>query len=247
MRSRIWMPPERELSICGAGAGAGFGGSPSPWTPAALGATLEGWWRADVGVTLTAGRVSGWDDQSGKGHHWAQTDALYQPVVNAGTILFTAANKERLTLSGGTLISGLAAAHIFARIQLTADPTVGNNDGLWYWGSTAARFVFSGDRTVYDNFGTSARKTSGIPAVNMASTRRTYEAVSAPGDWQAWVDGTSLAASQANTVAWSALQMLGADATFSYCLDGRIKEIVLANAKLTGADLTSLRAYMGAL
>jgi hypothetical protein len=56
--------------------------SPPPWTPAALGAALVGWWEADS-VTLNGGNVAAMTDKSGGGHPFAQSAAGRQPTYNA--------------------------------------------------------------------------------------------------------------------------------------------------------------------
>lgn len=70
----------------------------SPFTPIDL---VPKWWhRADLGVTLTSGKVSQWDDLSGNGYHWTQTDAAKRPSpYGSGTsakIVFTEADSTNL-------------------------------------------------------------------------------------------------------------------------------------------------------
>jgi hypothetical protein len=70
---------------------------PLPFVPAML-PGLVLWVRADLGVTLNAGNVSIWADQSGLGHNLAQATAANQPLwVSAGvngapTVLFDGVN-----------------------------------------------------------------------------------------------------------------------------------------------------------
>lgn len=55
------------------------------WTPAALGAKLVAWWRADLGITIATG-VSAWADQSGNGRTLLQATPGAQPArIAAGT------------------------------------------------------------------------------------------------------------------------------------------------------------------
>jgi len=42
--------------------------------------TLNGWWRADKGVTLSGGAVSNWADQSGYAHDLEQSNTFNQPT-----------------------------------------------------------------------------------------------------------------------------------------------------------------------
>lgn len=43
------------------------------------------WLRADLGVTQTAGAVSAWNDQSGRGHNFVQATMADQPAFQAST------------------------------------------------------------------------------------------------------------------------------------------------------------------
>jgi hypothetical protein len=52
------------------------------WTPRALGSSLLGWWRADMGITLVSGVVSAWADQSGNGNHLVQSTANRRPAYS---------------------------------------------------------------------------------------------------------------------------------------------------------------------
>jgi hypothetical protein len=45
---------------------------------------LAAWWKADTSVTLTAGKVSQWDDLSGKGKHATQVTGALQPLLRHG-------------------------------------------------------------------------------------------------------------------------------------------------------------------
>jgi hypothetical protein len=60
--------------------GSGGGGGAPAWTPADLGAALKGWWKADVGVTLSGANVTAVADQSGNG----------KTLTNSGVVPFSA-------------------------------------------------------------------------------------------------------------------------------------------------------------
>jgi hypothetical protein len=45
---------------------------------------LVAWWKADTSVALTAGKVSQWDDLSGKGNHATQVTAGLRPLLRHG-------------------------------------------------------------------------------------------------------------------------------------------------------------------
>lgn len=68
----------------GVGVGLGLTASGvSIWTPAELGASLLGWWRAETdNVTIETG-VSSWTDLSGNGEHLANANTDQQPAFSA--------------------------------------------------------------------------------------------------------------------------------------------------------------------
>lgn len=51
------------------------------WSPLSIAPAL--WLRADMGVTLNAGNVAAWADQSGNGRHFVQATAGEQPLYSA--------------------------------------------------------------------------------------------------------------------------------------------------------------------
>lgn len=228
-------------------------GAPVPWTPLALGSTLEAWWEAGLGVTLApeSEHIAAWADQK-NAHHWAQSTVSKGPTLEPGIfgeqpgIRFKAAESQRLNLMAGALISGLAAVHAFLIVKLAADPTAANADGLWgFSGGNATRFPYS-DGTIYDNFGTNSRKTAGNPSPSLAAAH-CYEVISASGEWTNRLDGAQITTTATNTVAWSAArQTIGADegATSTYHLDGWIGALFPCNAKLVGSDLTNMRGFI---
>jgi len=45
---------------------------------------------ADAGtITITSGKVSGWNDKSGRNYHFTQTNAAYRPTYGSGVMTFT--------------------------------------------------------------------------------------------------------------------------------------------------------------
>lgn len=61
---------------------------------------LAGLWIADSGVTLTSGKVSQWNDQSGNGNHVTQANAALRPTVTAAAI----GGKDAITFGGSTVL-----------------------------------------------------------------------------------------------------------------------------------------------
>jgi hypothetical protein len=73
--------------------------------PTIFGASLKGWWRSDLGITLNGSNVSAWADQSGNGQNVAQVTATKQPPYHAG-----GAGAAYLDMSGAS--GGATAAQL---------------------------------------------------------------------------------------------------------------------------------------
>lgn len=221
--------------------------SPPPWTPAAVpGYELD--LDATKGITLDAGRVSAWIDQSGKGHNCAQATAGQRPTVDllggfgVEAVHFDASN-QILPLT--TPIAGLAAAHVFAVVRSAEDPALSTQNQLWEFGSTTNPTLFTyTDSNIYDGFGTTSRKTVGNPAASLAAVR-CYEVYSASGEWTANLDGTQVFTTSTNTVGWAAAQALGSKSgTINQGYIGWIARLIVYSQRVTGADLVKLKALI---
>ncbi len=71
------------VSPIGPGRGLACSGAASAWTPAALGASLLLWLRADDGITLTSSHVTQWDGVGGVGASVAPTGgSTTQPIMD---------------------------------------------------------------------------------------------------------------------------------------------------------------------
>ena len=89
---------------------------------------LEVWVRADLGVTLTAGKVSAWNDQSGKNHHFTQPNAMLQPTLTKNDAGAGAALEflgvEHLVSDGTQLFPTADAPLTVAVVFTSTDPSV---------------------------------------------------------------------------------------------------------------------------
>ncbi len=95
------------------------------FTPSEL-SGLQGWYRADAGVTTVSGAVSQWNDQSGNAHHWSQATSANRPGYATNQINGLPAITFASSLSQwmGTTGIGLSGDfHIFAVVKLTTNGT----------------------------------------------------------------------------------------------------------------------------
>ncbi len=224
----------------------------APWVPTDLGANLAGWWRADLGITIGTG-VSAWADQSGNGRHLVQATGTDQPTTGTAidsqaTIYFDdSAYAQCLKRTTALTLTG---AHVFFVMKLVSEAADQSLVGKW-GASNAPSYTPYSDSIVYDDFGSTVRRTSSIsPTVSMA-TPCLYEVITASSEHTLLVSGEQIFTTGTNTVSWnSGGFMVGCSnasavnltpATFS---KGYLAEIVLVDRKMTAPERTGLVTYI---
>jgi hypothetical protein len=188
-----------------------------------------------------------WSPRSGTGD-CTQPTAGQRPIITASAIngrpgyRLTAAGVKNWILPA---LASLTAAHAFLVVYKDADP---GNGGAWWEtgdaGASSSATPFT-DGTIYDNFGTTVRKTVGNPATAL-NAPHIYEVITASGEWTAKLNGTQLFTTGTNTVGWDAAPTLGSAATST---DAYLGDFVLFNAKLSAGNATiardRLKAWFG--
>jgi hypothetical protein len=178
--------------------------------------------------------ISTWPDHSGLGNSGTQTGAA-RPVYKTSqyngrsVARLTPANNSFFTLPD--VISDATAAEVFVAVKINLDPPVStSNIGLWTFGSDTDPTCYPyTDGTIYDNFGTTLRKTTVNPTPSLAAMR-VYNVVSKAGEWTSFLDGTQLYTTATNTVGWTTTPRLGQ--SVDRYLDGDIGEFILYAQKL---------------
>jgi hypothetical protein len=234
---------------------AAAGGS---FTPADI-ATLALWLKADgtlwqdsartTPVASDADPVGAWDDESGNGRHYTQATGGNRPtfrtaVVNSEPVVRFAAGSAQW-LGGPDFLTGFSAGEVVVVVKLNADPPF-SDGGMWDFGSTAdSEHYCYADGNIYEEFGTTSRKSTGNPTPALNSWRR-YGVWSASGDFASYFDGASGSphySTGTNTVGWTTAPFLG-KSNAGFYLDGDIAELVLSSAKLSSGDRSSLDSYL---
>lgn len=220
----------------------------SNWTPANLGSTVKLWLEADIGTggTTSGDVVSTWTDQSSNAANATGSGAArptYQTgVINGKPVVRFDGSDDVLTF--GDKFSSLTTMHVFLVVKITSDPPASDYEtGLWDFSTagSATHFPYT-DGTVYDSFGSTARKDTVNPTPAMTSAVM-YSVLSKSSWWQNHVNGTALYTTAANTVACNTAPSLG-KSLGSYYLKGDIALIIICNAELSGGDLTSMKTYI---
>lgn len=220
------------------------------WSPASITTAL--WLDADDAATLTpnGSTLQQWNDKSGNARHFSQTGvpARQPTIVAAGmngrtVIRFSAASITNLV---GPSFTALTAGHAFIVFKRTADPAASTaSAGLWCFGShTTGSVVPFTDGVIYDQFGTTVRKTTVNPAASLTSPR-VYEVVSTSTEWSNHLDGTQLFTTATNTVGWNTATNVGwAGSGNSSYMDGDIAELIICPAKLGTTDRAAMKSYL---
>lgn len=240
--------------IWGKSGGAAAPPPPSDWTPAELGSALRAWYEFDTLTGSNGDPQGSVTDASGNGFDLSQTGSNRPTLAAAdlnslNTLRFTAASVQRYPLST-SILSGASAGSAYFIYKVVSEAA---NNGLFKWGSSAneSHWPFS-DGTIYDDFGSTARKTVGNPTVSLQSYR-IISMYSAASDWALYIDGgaggssggtSAFFSTGTNTVGWAGAGVsLGANSALTG-LDGWIAEVFFTNAKQSDADRQKAEGYL---
>lgn len=220
------------------------------WTPARIPGVVHCWYRAKM-MGLTDGDAVGtWADVSGNGRDMTQSVAGNKPTfkTNAmnGTpaVYFTTDDK----LAFGNIFSALTQGEVFVVFKRDADPPAGLSTEAGFWSFTAdggsASIVPWSDGTIYDGWGTNARKTTVNPVPSMA-VPCVYNVTSVSGEWTNRLNGVQLFTTATNTVGFPSASYLGfGPEGGGYYYKGHFSELLILNRKLSPSERLSVNRYI---
>ena len=190
------------------------------------------------------------NDKSGNNRHITQSTSGARPayktnVQNGLSIARFDGSSDFFSVPN--FLTALSIGEVFIVVKIDTDPPANAaQTGLWKIGSdtVATHFPYT-DSGVYDDFGSTVRKTSGNPTAAL-TTPRTYHVISKSSLWTSWVNETQHYTTATNTVEFTIAGTIGksSDAGNSYFLDGDIAEIVLYGAELSSADKALVAGYL---
>jgi hypothetical protein len=233
----------------GLGLGLGFGGvsAPAVWTPQKIAGALL-WLRADLGVTLVAGGVSAWADQSGAGdtnRNALQSSAPARPTHTASdasynhqaTLLFVAASTQFLQ----TGVWSVAPSQPYS-VFIVGNDDAGTNETYTddlALNHAAVDIIFSHYSMRAGLLASSGIAPTGAPlflgAVFETTTSSMYVNSSTP------VTGLSCGIDAPTGLTIGC----GGDGV-SDPLNGKIAEVIVAQGAISAGDLAKLVAYVNA-
>lgn len=229
------------------------------------------WYSAEELEGADGSQITTWKDLSGNKNHatGASGASGIKPILRAAAgaaggpaVHFTAAGASGggPTIGDGyftlpaNLMGTLAAAEIAMTVRQDAAAT---RTGLWSINGVVNNTgQFEGthypwDGTVYDCFGlqNTDQRQSFAPSLAINTWRR-YNVYSAPGDWQAFLDGVSQKTYALGTVTWNSDPLLGATSEANSLIDlkfqGWMGAVVIYNRKLTTTERADLDAWLAA-
>lgn len=199
--------------------------------------------------------VATWTDFSGEGNHLTQATEANKPlyrtnIINGEPAMQFDGSNDYFGLSN--ILSGESAGEVFLVVQIDTDPPGASaQSGIWNMdgdGSNACHYPFT-NGTIYDAWGSTARKTTVNPSPALTSPRL-YNVSSESGAWTSRLDGAQIYTTATNTFSsFSGSPYLGRSASGfgDVYLDGYIAAILIFNAVLASGDRDYIEAQLGAI
>lgn len=212
-------------------------------------------WKADsIGGHVDGDAIQTWNDSSGNGWHLQQATVANRPIYKTAQLNGKPAMKfdgVQQFFEAPSIITCLSEAELYVVFRInTQPPLVTSKTGIHRFGgfgvgaTSSTHFPFT-DNVIYDDFMTDTRKVTGTRAGMTAF--QLYHVWSKAGDWNSFFNGTSFFATAANVVEFTGNVNIGRGGNLDQIfLDGYICEVILYDHKLSGADRTTVKAYVAA-
>jgi len=198
-------------------------------------------------TSIDAAAVSSWQDQSGKGNHATQETADNRPTIrkrvlnNKSVVRFDGTN-DFLILPN--TLAALTEGEMFIVLKAVNDPGTDFVSSPWHFGTNPSTFYPYSDGIIYDDFGTTTRKTTVNPSLNLSSFRL-YNVNSKSGEWTSRLNGTQLFTTEVNTVAFPTNPALGTGNNGTGQLfSGDIAEVIVFGRSLTSIERGYVQDYL---
>lgn len=215
---------------------------------------LRLWLKADAftglvdGQEVPSGLNAGWPDQSGLNFHYTAAGTprpTYETNEKNGLPVVRFNGTTAYFDKTGNPFSGFSAGMIFVLMKRTADvPTDGAKTGLWNYGSAAdlAHYPWT-DGNIYDDWGSTTRKSTGNPTVNLA-TWHIYSVETQAGGWKSRLNGTQHFNTATNTVGFDSYHRIGAAGNVATKFEGDMAEIIGYSRILSDSERAGILAYL---
>jgi len=200
--------------------------------------------------------VASWVDSSGNGNTATQGLGDNRPTWHVGVVngqpavRFVASQNDYLNIPN--VMSGFTAAEVFVVLKNTHDPNpTGGYTGIWNFSpSTISPSHYPWTTgTIFDGFGTTARKTVGDPSISLAQWRL-YNVSSQAGEWVARLNTSTLFSTATNTTGFPTTPKLGAsilgvdNPAGSVYYSGDMAEVIVFDEVLTAGRRSEVETYL---
>jgi hypothetical protein len=211
-------------------------------------AGLQGWWKADALSLSDGDPVATWTDSSGEGNDAAGVGGarpLFKTAIQNGLPVVRWDGVDDVMVLPTNAFTALTQATVFLVIRTDTDTPVGEDKtGLWEFGSSAdfTHYPFT-DGNIYEACGSTVRKSTGNPALNLATTFRVYCVTSASGAWTSYLDNVQHFTTGVNTVGFPSVVEFGHSGGIYFC-DGDWGECLIYDSALSAGDRTAVYDHL---
>lgn len=229
---------------------AGAGG---PFVPPSISANYLQWVEArhETAYNDTDAATTG-TDVSGAGNNWSQATAGNKPTFRTNRIngkpSYAFDGTDDFWELAADILSGETEAEVFIVVKLDAEPTTSGKDGLWKMdgdGTNACHYSFNSNGELYEAWGSTARKSTGVNPASDLAQWRLYNVSSKASEFKIRIDGTEVYTTATNTFSsMGATRNLGRSVGLfgNAYLKGEIAAIVVVDAVLGSTDRDAIEA-----
>lgn len=216
-----------------------------------LGANLKGWYNADLLTGSNGDAKQMFPDSSSYGYYlWNCLSSGSHPTLEAAhlnsmnTLRFNYANANFYNIPR-PVHSGASALSMYIVFKSLNDPSVtvtdsgiakiGNSANVSHWPYT--------DGTVYDDFGSTVRHTTGNPTLSLSSAYRIISVHSAASSYNFYIDGTLHHTDTSNTVGLSLIPIFG-QSDGNTRLNGYVAEVIFTDSNDSTGTRQQIEGYL---
>lgn len=221
------------------------GATPTP-SPTPLMSGLIAWTEGRFEAYSNGADACTWHDQSGNANDFVTS------APNCMTFATGSLNGHPSFRQGGgntyatlpNIMSALTEATIMIIVKVDADCSY---NGLWDFSAAdfGQTFPYS-DCVIYENWGTTVRKTYGDPTPALDSYV-VYTVWSKASDWGAQINDGTPVTSGSNTVTFKTAPLIGVESNGGKPLEGNVVAVLIYNTKLTSGNITTNLNYFDAI
>lgn len=228
-------------------------GTAGPFVPPSISANYLQWVEARHETAYNDSDAAGTGtDVSGAGNHYSQSTAGSKPTFKTNRIngkpSYQFDGTDDFWELASDILSGETEGEIFIVLKLDAEPTASGKDGLWKMdgdGTNACHYSFNSNGELYEAWGSTARKSTGVNPTPDLTQWRLYNVSSKASEYKIRLDGTEIYTTATNTFSsMGATRNLGRSVGLfgNAYFKGEIAAVVIVDAVLSSTDRDAIEA-----